>query len=328
MKYVKLGKTDLNVSRVCMGTPWGAYGGIDDDVAIANLHHAFDLGVNFVDTAEGYGAGAAEIVVGKAIAGRRDKLVIASKCGLDWGQFGDQVEKGTAQHINMAGKPSEGRFRNSKPKYIMAALEASLKRLDIDCIDLYQLHYPDSSTPFEVSLETLLKAQEQGKIRYFGVSNFLVDQLRDWMRHGPLYTLQPPYHLFDRNIEKEILPYCLENDIAVINYSTMAHGMLAGRYTVDQKFEGIRASMPIFQSDVYAENIARVDKLKEVAREKDCTTVQLAIAWVLAKGITSALVSAKTTNQVEGIVKGLDMELSSADVQSIEGIFENELPIR
>ena len=172
MKYAKLGKTDLNVSRVCMGTLWGAYGGIDDDVAIANLHHAFDLGVNFVDTAEAYGAGAAEIVVGKAIAGRRDKLVIASKCGIDWGQFGDQVEKGTAQHFTMAGQPSEGRFRNSKPKYIMAALEASLKRLGIDCIDLYQLHYPDTSTPFEVSLETLLKAREQGKIRYFGVSFF------------------------------------------------------------------------------------------------------------------------------------------------------------
>ncbi len=149
MKYVKLGKTDLNVSRVCMGTPWGAYGGIDDDAAIANLHHAFDLGVNFVDTAEGYGAGAAEIVVGKAIAGRRDKLVIASKCGLDWGQFGDQVEKGTAQHINMAGKPSEGRFRNSKPKYIMAALEASLKRLDIDCIDSINCTIPIRRHPLK-----------------------------------------------------------------------------------------------------------------------------------------------------------------------------------
>jgi aryl-alcohol dehydrogenase-like predicted oxidoreductase len=326
MRYKQLGTTDLRVSGICFGTLW--IGGIEENDALASLNRAFDLGVNFFDSADGYLGGLAEKYLGTMAKGRRDKVIIATKGGLDNGQFGDSVPKSTDQHVNMAGERSATTFRNSKPGYLRAAIDASLKRLGTDYIDLYQIHYPDSTTPFAETIGALETAQREGKIRYFGVSNFTTKQLQRWMAAGPLHSVQPCYNLFRREIEVDLLPFCLSREVAVINYSTLAHGLLTDKFRPGVRIPAsdFRSHLALFAQPGLDRRIAVVDKLAEFAKTKGLTCGQLSIAWVLAHGVTSALVAEKKPNQVDENVRATAVVLSKGDLVRIEGIFR-ESPI-
>ena len=327
MDYIKLGSTDLEVSRICFGTLW--IGGVEENNAIASINRAIDLGVNFIDTAEGYGEGRAEKTVARAIAGKRDKCVIATKCGLYWGQFAGKVPQPTENHINMMGQRSEDRFRNSHPAYIELAIEGSLQRLGTDYIDLYQIHYPDSSVPWEDTIGALQKAQTAGKIRYFGVSNFTQQQTQAWLRKGPMHSLQPLYNMFEREIEQDLLPFCREHNIAVLPYSSLAHGLLTGKFHEDWHFgEGdFRGQTRVFKGDNFKRNLAVVEKLKEMAAAKGVTMAQLALAWVITQpGVASALAAAKSPAQVEDNVRAIECDLDHADMARVEQILAGGPP--
>lgn len=322
MEYMELNTTDLQVSRICFGTLW--IGGIEDEEAIRTIHRGIDLGINFFDTAEGYGKEYSEKVLGKALEGRRDKVVIATKGGLDWGQFSDQgIPQRGEQHYGMTGKKSEGMTRNSRPDYIKAAVEGSLKRLGTDYIDLYQIHWPDSTTPWADTIHALLECQREGKIRYIGVSNFSAQQVKEWIQFGPLHSVQSMYHMLTRDIEKDILPFCRKNNIAVLSYSTLAHGLLTGKFSEDTKFPlgDFRPKIPVFEGDNFKKNLVIVEKLKKVAARKEITPGQLAIGWVLAQpSITSALVGAKHPGQVVENVAAVNCKLDEDDLAEIEEI--------
>jgi aryl-alcohol dehydrogenase-like predicted oxidoreductase len=306
------------VSKICFGTLW--IGGIEEPEALASLNRAYDLGVTFFDTAEGYLGGDAERFVGAMAKGRRDKVIIATKGGLDSGQHGEVVPRSGEFHVNMAGEPSTTTRRNSSPAYLRAAIDGSLKRLGTDYIDLYQIHYPDSTTPFAETITALQTVQREGKVRYFGVSNFVTGQLREWMAAGPLHSVQPCYHLFQRDIEADLLPFCTSRGVAVVTYSTLAHGLLTGKFQPGWRFpdSDFRSHLPIFAQPGFDRRIRVVEKLADFAREKGMSCSQLAIAWVLAHGITSAIVSAKSVGQVESNVPAAEMTLGREDLIMID----------
>ncbi|MFW5688811.1 MAG: aldo/keto reductase, partial [Spirochaetota bacterium] len=213
MDYRTLGTTDLKVSAVCIGT-WAIggdfWGDVDDQNSINAIHAGLDHGANFIDTAPAYGAGHSEEVVGRALKGRRDKVVLATKVG---------VRRTKTQFIH-----------DLSPESIREEIDDSLRRLDVDVIDLYQIHWPDNKTPFEDVMAVLTKAQEAGKFRYLGVSNFSVEQLEDIRQYGEIVSLQPHYSLLKRDIEGTIVDYCVDNSIGIINYGTLAGGILTGKF--------------------------------------------------------------------------------------------------
>ena len=324
MTYTKLGTADLTVSRVCFGTLW--IGGVEEQDALGALERGYELGITFIDTAEGYGQGSAEKTVGKFLRGKRDGVMVATKCGLDWGQFEGQAPRGTEHHVNMVGARSDTMFRNSHPDYVRLAIDASLQRLATDYIDLYQIHYPDSTIPFADTIGALQQARDAGKVRYFGVSNFSVEQLRDWRAAGPLHSLQPMYNMLSRDIEAEILPYCRSNGIGVLAYSTIAHGLLTGKFTKDTTFPDgdMRPATRFFKGDAFVRNLAIVARLREIADAKQISLGQLAIAWVLAQpGLTSALVAAKSPSQVEENAVAGEVELAPDELAQIARIVES-----
>ena len=321
MEYARLGKTELEVSRICFGTLW--IGGVDEADAIASLDRALEEGINFIDASDGYGGGRSEQIIGKALTGKRDKWVVATKCGLDNGQFKDKIPRGTDNHVNMMGMRSDTTFRNSRPDWLAMALEASLKRLGTDYVDLYQIHYPDSHTRWADTIGAMEKARDQGKVRYWGVSNFDAEQVRGWVEAGALHSLQPLYNMLDREIEGEILPFCREHDIAVLPYSTLAHGLLTGKFSKSSTFgeKDFRVKTKFFAGGSFERNLAVVEKLKGVAADKGVTMAQLAIAWSLAQpGITSALVAAKSPAQVDDNVGAVAVSLGAEDLIRIKDI--------
>jgi aryl-alcohol dehydrogenase-like predicted oxidoreductase len=313
-----LGRTDLRVSRICFGTLW--IGGFDEAQAIGAIHRALELGVTFFDTAEGYGGGKNEEVLGRALAGRRQEVVIATKGGLDFGQFGDRYPRSTEVHTNMAGKLAPGRFRNSHPAYITASLDGSLKRLGTDYVDLYQIHYPNTTVPFADTLGALVKAQEAGKIRYIGVSNFSLAQLQAWHASGPLHSVQSMYNMFERGLERDVLPWCREQGIGFLPYSSLAHGLLTGKFDESTAFPAgdMRRDLRVFQPEHYARNLGVVAKLRDLAAGMQLTCAQLALAWTAAQpGVTCALAGAKTPAQAADNARAGDVTLSAAQLAAV-----------
>jgi len=314
MEYRKLGSSDLKVSVIGFGA-WGIGGAPfwsseGDNMSVKSIKKAFDLGINFFDTAPVYGFGRSESLLGKALKPVRDKVILATKCGLRW-------DKETL------GSISKVATRQS----IMEEIDQSLKRLDTDVIDLYQVHWPDGKTPHEETMETLLKIREQGKIRYIGVSNYSVQQMQDCLKTGPLVSLQPEYSLLQRAIEKEAVPFCLIHDIGVIAYSPLASGVLTGKYDRDTKFKDWRSKGIIgqFTGEGYVRNIEKVERLKKIAEAEGKTCGQMAVNWVMGQpGVASALVGVKNDRQVGENLKSVGWELNASVQDEINRIFAVE----
>ena len=309
MKTTTLGKTGLEVSRIAFGT-WqlsGEWGSFDAEQAGQAIRHARELGVNFFDTAQAYGFGTSEEVLAGALRSEldrdRDSLVIATKGGIN---------------------PGTDRPRDSRREYLRDGVEASLRAMKLDHIDLYQIHWPDEQTPFEDTAGYLQELVDEGKIRHAGVSNFGAEPMTAFGR-GPraVETLQPPYHLFRRGIESEVLPYVRSHDIGTLVYSPLGSGLLTGTMTTDTTFESDdwRASASAFRGSQFSTNLEVVERLKGFAADKGCEVSQLAIAWVLAQeGIDVAIVGARSARNIERSVAAVDVELTADDLAEIEKI--------
>ena len=281
MEYVDIPRTGLKVSRVAIGT-WAIggwmWGGTDVAESIATIRAALDHGINVIDTAPAYGFGRSEEIVGKAIAdGRpRSSVIIATKTGLEW--QGDSIS------------------RNASRARIMREIEDSLRRLQTDYIDVYQVHWPDPLVMIEETAEAMYTLYNQGKIRAIGVSNFSVDQIARFRRVAPLHVLQPPYNLFERGIETDLLPYTRDNKIATFGYGALCRGLLSGRMRTDTVFDGddLRRSDPKFVAPRFAQYLAAVQRLDQLAQERfGKRVIHLAVRWMLDQGITTALWGAR-----------------------------------
>lgn len=294
MQTRPLGNTDLNLSVIGLGT-WAIGGGDwafgwgdqDDDQAIAAIRKAVDVGINWIDTAAVYGLGKSETLVGKALSEipQSDRPLIATKCGrtnAGNGQIGKSLQR----------------------ESVIAECEASLRRLQVDCIDLYQMHWPQPDEEIEEGWSTLVELKQQGKVRHIGVSNHDVSQMQRLQKIHPIASLQPPYSMIASEVEAEIIPFCGQHQIGVVCYSPMGKGLLTGSFDLNRA-RGLcekdhRSRDPRFQSPQLEINLEFVDGLQSVARTLDWTVAELAIAWVLRRPeVTSAIVGARRPEQIE-----------------------------
>jgi aryl-alcohol dehydrogenase-like predicted oxidoreductase len=320
MKYKKLGETDLKISVVTFGA-WAAggwmWGGTERKDAVDAIRASYDLGVTSIDTAPIYGQGTSEEIVGEAIRDiPRDKVQILTKYGMRWnlvkGELAFRSKNNAGEDIDIykyAGKES-----------IIKECEDSLKRLGTDYIDLYQIHWPDLTTPVEETMEAVNRLIEQGKVRYAGVCNFSVDQMREAEKYITLASNQVPYSMVKRRIEKDIVPWCIENKKSILAYSPLERGLLTGKMKPGHQFgEGDHRAGNHFFRD---ENLVRTNefllKVKPIADEKKLSLGQLVILWTLAQpGITIALVGARNAQQAVQNAKAMDAHLTSEEVEMI-----------
>lgn len=313
MHIRKLGYTDLNLTTIGLGT-WAIGGGgwrfgwgpQDDKDSISTIQRGIELGINWIDTAAIYGFGHAEEIVGKAIKELSEKPIIATKCSRLWDDEG-----------NITG--------NLKKESIHSEIEASLKRLNLEVIDLYQIHWPIPDEDIEEGWSTLGDLIKEGKIRYAGVSNFSVKQLKRIQTIHPVASIQPPYSMLQRGIEDNLLDYCSSNNIGIIVYSPMQKGLLTGKIT-KERIENLpeddhRRMDPLFKEPLLSTNLQLVDKLSSFAKKNGKTVAQLAIAWVLSRPeITAAIVGARRSSQIEETVIAGNWVLSNSDIAAIEAI--------
>jgi aryl-alcohol dehydrogenase-like predicted oxidoreductase len=309
MESASIRGTPLNPSRIALGT-WAIggwmWGGTDDAQAIATIKSAIHRGITLIDTAPAYGFGHAEELVGQALAeaGARDKVCIATKVGLDWND----------------GKV----FRNASRARIRKEVEDSLRRLRTDVIDIYQVHWPDPKAPIEETAEAMLELYRAGKIRAIGVSNFSVAQMDVFRTIAPLHTAQPPYNLFERGTEVDILPYCRRNDIATMAYGPLCRGLLSGRITRDTRFTGddIRQQDPKFQAPRLNQYVAAVQQLDRFARENyGKRVIHLAVRWVLDRDETTfALWGARRPDQLDAVSEIAGWKVDASAMREIDRI--------
>jgi len=314
METIKLHNLPHDVNRIGIGT-WAIggwmWGGTDERLSIKTLREAFDRGLNLVDTADIYGFGTSEKIVGKAIRehGNRDDLVLVTKVGVEWDE---------------KGKVS----RNSSRDYILREVEDSRKRLDTDYLDVYMIHWPDHRIDFTETAEALQKLMDDGKIRSIAVSNYSPEQMDQFRQKAPLHILEPPYNLFERDIEKEVMPYCKENDIKTLTYGALCRGLLSGRMTRDRKFVGddIRKVDPKFQPNRFGQYLEAASKLDEFARKNYNKTVRdLAVRWVLDKGADIALWGLRKPDQLEGIDEVYGWKIEEDAMQQIDQILQETI---
>jgi aryl-alcohol dehydrogenase-like predicted oxidoreductase len=316
MKYTYLGRTGLYVSRIALGL-WqagGEWGAVDEAAETAAIRRALDLGINFFDTAQAYGFGASERLLGAAlrdeIHSERDNVVIATKGGLR--------------------QSDTGLVRDASPAWLRKGIEESLRALGTDHVDLFQIHWPDRKTPFAETADALSAFVREGKVRYVGVSNFSAADLAEMGRYRRIDTLQPPFNLFRREFERDALPYCREQEMGVLVYGPLAHGLLSGRMTANPKFPAgdWRSTSPIFRGDTLRTNLAVVDRLRELAERRGYSLVHLAVAWTLSvPGVHVAIVGSHSPEQVSGSVGAVDLELTPADLAEVEAIMENAVSL-
>jgi aryl-alcohol dehydrogenase-like predicted oxidoreductase len=305
--------TQLRVSRVALGT-WAMggwmWGGTDKREAVATIRAALDQGINLIDTAPVYGFGVSEEIVGQAVAaaGLRAQAVIATKVGLEW----------------RAGKV----YRNATRGRIMREIDESLRRLRTDYIDIYQVHWPDPLVPIEETAEAMRTLHDQGKIRAIGVSNFSVEQMERFRKVAPLHVLQPPYNLFERAIEGEILPYCRASNIATLGYGALCRGLLSGRMRADTTFEGddLRRLDPKFQPPRYAQYLTAVGQLDQLAQDfYQRRVIQLAVRWMLDQGVSVALWGARHPDQLQAALGVAGWSLGAATRARIDRILSEAI---
>jgi aryl-alcohol dehydrogenase-like predicted oxidoreductase len=305
-EFVNIPGTQLKVSRVALGT-WAMggwmWGGTDQRESVATIHAALDQGINLIDTAPVYGFGVSEEIVGTALEGIRDRAIIATKTGLEWRD----------------GKV----YRNATRARIMQEVDDSLRRLRTDYIDIYQVHWPDPLVPVEETAEAMRSLYELGKIRAIGVSNFSVDQMARFRQVAPLHVLQPPYNLFERAIDTDILPYSRANDIATLGYGALCRGLLSGRIQPNTTFDGddLRRVDPKFQPPRLAQYLQAVRQLDEFAQRRfHRRVIHLAVRWMLDQGISVALWGGRHPDQVEAALGVAGWSLTDVERESIEHI--------
>ena len=316
MKTVTLGRSGLEVSRIAFGT-WqlgGEWGGFDEDTAVAAIRRARELGVNFFDTAQAYGFGVSERLLGRALRDElirdRDELVIATKGALR--------------------RTDSGVVRDASPEWLRKGVDASLTALGLDHIDLYQVHWPDPKVPAAETAGVLGELVAEGKIGHVGVSNYSAAQMAAFAETLPVETLQPPYHLFRRDIEASALPYTRAHNIGVLVYGPLAHGLLTGTLTEDTAFaaDDWRANSPVFAGETYRANLAVVRELAKLAADIGITISQLAIAWTLANpDVHVAIVGARSTHHIEDSLAAADLTLSDTELAEIERIMAAATPV-
>jgi len=319
MEKRALGKSALPVSPIAFGA-WAIggwmWGGADKKDAIRAIHACLDLGVTSLDTAPIYGFGQSEEIVGEAIKGKRDSYEILTKCGMRW--------EGTKGDYFFTTNDNSGVQRDihtySGRESIIAECEDSLRRLGTDYIDLYQVHWPDSTTPIEEAMEAFRTLLEQGKIRAAGVSNYSVEQMEQASSVVELSSNQMPYSMVLRDIEQDVLPWCMDHDCGILAYSPLQRGLLTGKITPDYPFApgDNRPETPHFKINNLIKTNKFLDKIKPLAEEKGATLSQLVIAWTLCQpGITVALVGARNEEQVKQNAGALDVQLAADELDEI-----------
>jgi aryl-alcohol dehydrogenase-like predicted oxidoreductase len=311
LNTVKFGRTDLEVFPIAFGA-WqlgGEWGQVDEQEGIATIRRARELGVNLFDTAQGYGFGASERLLGRALRddldNRRDEVVIATKGGLRMAE-------------------EAGLVRDSSPAWLRQGVEESLRALGVDHVDVYQVHWPDPKVPFAETAGALGELVEAGKIRHVGVSNFDATQMAEFARTRPVETLQPPYSLFRRDIEAEVLPYCRGHDVGVLVYGPLAHGLLTGALDEHMTFaaDDWRSRAPFFKGEDFRRNVEVVGELERFAAEQLGVSVsRLAIAWTLANpAVQAAIVGARSPKHIEDSIGAAELGLSEVDLEQIDRI--------
>lgn len=311
MQTKTLGTSDLALTRIGVGAwamgggGWAfAWGAQDDNESAGAIREAIDRGLNWIDTAAVYGLGHSEEIVGQAVKGLSRKPYIFTKCERIWGED-RQIRK------------------SLKADSIRRECENSLKRLDVDAIDLYQIHWPEPEEDIEEGWTAMAQLKAEGKVRYIGVSNFNVAQMKRALAIAPITSLQPPYSMLVRGVEQEILPFCLEQGIGVISYSPMRNGLLSGGMTRDRVAafpeDDFRRRLPDFQEPALSRNLALADHLREIGKRHGRTAGEVAIAWALANpAVTAAIVGMRSAAQVDGVVGAAEFRLSPEELAEIQ----------
>lgn len=314
MQKRQLGNSDLMITPIGVGQ-WAMGGGgwafswgpQDDSESIAAIRAGLDAGMNWIDTAPVYGLGHAETVLGEALKGMANKPYIFTKCERCWEADGRIVKR-------------------LKRDSVRKECEDSLRRLQVDVIDLYQIHWPEPDEDIEEGWETMIRLKEEGKVRWLGVSNFSLSQMKRIEPMGHVTSLQPPYNLLARDIEAELLPYCAQNNIGILAYSPMHSGLLTGKMTRERiaamSPDDHRQRRPHFQEPLLTRNLELVERLRAVGSRHGRTPGEAAIAWVLRREeVTAAIVGLRSAAQLEGVIGAGEFRLTAAEVEEIEGAF-------
>lgn len=315
MKTRQLGNTDMQITPLGFGS-WAIGGGgyqfgwgpQDDEQSIATIYHALDLGINWIDTAAVYGLGHSEEVVARALKGRSERPYIFTKCARVWDEHG-----------NITG--------NLKAQSIRRECENSLRRLQTDVIDLYQMHWPEPEPDIEEGWSTMAELKKEGKVRNIGVCNFNVNQMRRIMQIAPISSLQPPYSIIHPDVENGILPFCQEHNIGVIVYSPMVSGLLTGSMTRERianlPEDDWRRRSPDFQEPRLSRNLALVERLTDIGFMHNLTPGVVAIAWTLRNpAVTGAIVGGRHPEQVDGIIGAAEFRLTDSEIAQIDEVLK------
>jgi aryl-alcohol dehydrogenase-like predicted oxidoreductase len=313
METIKMHNVTPEATRIGIGT-WAIggwmWGGTDEQESVKTLRGALDKGLNLIDTAPVYGFGTSEKIVGKALKehGRRENIILVTKVGLDW--------KGQMP------------FRNSSKERINKEIDDSLKRLDTDYIDVYMIHWPDHNVPFEETAEAMQKLVDAGKIKSIAVSNYSPKQMDQFREVAPIHFCEPPYNIFEREIEEDVLPYCQAEDIKTLTYGALCRGLLSGKMSSDRKFEGddLRKMDPKFKQGRFEQYLDAAQQLDQFARENYGKNVRdLAVRWILDKGSSIALWGLRKPTQLEGIDDVFGWKLEQDAMNEIDKILEKTI---
>jgi aryl-alcohol dehydrogenase-like predicted oxidoreductase len=319
MEHRPFGQTGLDVSAIGFGC-WevgGGYGEVDEDAFARAVDRALDLGINCFDTAEGYGMGASERALGKALAGRRDEAIVVTKFGM-----------------NYRDKPN---LRDSSRERVVSSIDKSLANLGTDWVDVYMVHWPDRETPFAETMGALDDIVRTGKVRYVGLSNFKLSEIEACMTTRRVDVVQYGFNMFDRRMQRDVLPYCAENGIGFMAYGSLAFGLLTGTFSEDMDFgkgdwrarQGKMGSIKMFESlfgpESFPRNIRAVEELKDIAARYERSLPQLALRWALSHpAISTALVGCRNEAELEDNAGAVGWSITDDDLDEIDAIFERQ----